>query len=334
MKKRHWMPGIIVSLGISFIAALPRVIRMEKFDINPAFFVTVYNFLFCISCWVSHQYILSFKKNLNSISPALLAAGSIALAGPYTFIMDSLISIFDAQPLLIPEVTGSKRVYVLLLRGLLIGGLMYFIAYYLYILEEKQKNSLEIEQLKRAQLAANLSSLKEQLSPHFLFNTLNTLSTLTKEETVKNYVSELANVYRYVLQYKEMDTATMQQELSFIQSYLYIIKTRLEESIEVNIQVDKSILSSKIPPLTLQLLIENAIKHNIASSSKQLRIELKNTADGFFTVGNNLQPKSAVQNNSTGIGLDNVMQRYRLLFNKEIIIEKKEASFIVKLPIA
>lgn len=334
MKKRHWMPGIIVSLGISFIAALPRVIRMEKFDINPAFFVTVYNFLFCISCWVSHQYILSFKKNLNSISPALLAAGSIALAGLYTFIMDFLISIFDARPLLIPEVTGSKRVYVLLLRGLLIGGLMYFIAYYLYILEEKQKNSLEIEQLKRAQLAANLSSLKEQLSPHFLFNTLNTLSTLTKEETVKNYVSELANVYRYVLQYKEMDTATMQQELSFIQSYLYIIKTRLEESIEVNIQVDKSILSSKIPPLTLQLLIENAIKHNIASSSKQLRIELKNTADGFFTVGNNLQPKSAVQNNSTGIGLDNVMQRYRLLFNKEIIIEKKEASFIVKLPIA
>lgn len=98
--------------------------------------------------------------------------------------------------------------------------------------------------------------------------------------------------------------------------------------------MDKSILSSKIPPLTLQLLIENAIKHNIASSSKQLRIELKNTADGFFTVGNNLQPKSAVQNNSTGIGLDNVMQRYRLLFNKEIIIEKKEASFIVKLPIA
>lgn len=328
------MPGIIVSLGISFIAALPRVIRMEKFDINPALFVTAYNFLFCIACWISHQYIVSLKKNLNSTSPALLAVGGIALAGSYTFIMDFLFSFFSKQPLLIPEVIGSKRMYVLLLRGLIIGGLMYFIAYYLYILEEKQKSSLEIEQLKRAQLAANLSSLKEQLSPHFLFNTLNTLSTLTKEETVKNYVSELANVYRYVLQYKEMDTATLQQELSFIQSYLYIIKTRLEEAIEVNIQVDKAILSSKIPPLTLQLLIENAIKHNIASSSKQLRIELKNSPDGFLVIGNNLQPKSSVQHNSTGIGLDNVMQRYRLLFNKEIIIEKKEASFIIKLPIA
>lgn len=231
-----------------------------------------------------------------------------------------------------PEIIGSRRPYILLLRGLLISGLYYFISYHLYIQSEKQKSILEIAELKQAQLAANLSSLKEQLSPHFLFNTLNTLSSLTKEKNVKDYVAELANVYRYVLHYKELDTATLQQELTFIESYLYIIKTRLEDAIDVSISVDNTVMKSRIPPLTLQLLIENATKHNVASSTKQLKVEIKNTDDGFLTVSNNFQPKASVSF-STGIGLANVMQRYRLLFNKEIIIEKTATSFNVKLPI-
>ncbi len=249
-----------------------------------------------------------------------------------SYVYDYFFSFFSEHTIQFPEILGNKRPYVLLLRGLLVSGLYYFITYHLYILSEKQKSVLEIAELKQAQLAASLSSLKEQLSPHFLFNTLNTLSSLTQEKNVKDYVSELANVYRYVLQYKELDTATLQQELSFIESYLYIIKTRLEDAIEVSISVDKALMQSPIPPLTLQLLIENAIKHNVASSSKQLKVEIKNSDNRFLTISNNFQPKVSVPF-STGIGLDNVMQRYHLLFNKDIIVEKTDTSFIVKLPI-
>jgi LytS/YehU family sensor histidine kinase len=145
-------------------------------------------------------------------------------------------------------------------------------------------------------------------------------------------VSELANIYRYVLQYKDNDLATLQQELHFIDSYLYILKTRLEDAIEIRINVDAQLLNKRMPPLTLQLLLENAIKHNIASKTRQLMIEIRSTNSSYLEVVNKLQPKTSVQHNA-GIGLDNVAQRYRLLFDKEIVIVRTEVAFSVKLPL-
>ena len=293
----------------------------------------LYNFFFCITCWIFYQYLFNKTRWLQIKRYRILISGAAILCvALLAYIYDYLFSFFSDRTLQFPEIIGNKRPYILLLRGLLVSGLYYFISYYLHVLSEKQKSTLEIAELRQAQLAANLSSLKEQLSPHFLFNTLNTLSSLTQEKNVKDYVAELANVYRYVLQYKELDTAALKQELAFIESYLYIIKTRLEDAIRISINVDATVMHSRIPPLTLQLLIENAIKHNIASSTKQLKIDIRNSADNFLLVSNNFQPKSSTPF-SAGIGLDNVMKRYRLLFDKEIIIEKSDVSFTVKLPI-
>lgn len=320
-------------MGISLIAVSPRLIRMESLD---AGFITIsilYNFCFCFTCWVLYQFLFNRTTLLHTGNLRfVIVAISIIIIGTSSFLYDYLFSFFTSRILQFPEIVGNKRPYLLLLRGMLVSGLYYFISYYLYVLSEKQKDSLEIEKLKQAQLAANLSSLKEQLSPHFLFNTLNTLSSLTKEQQVKDFVAELASVYRYVLQYRDIDKATLQQEISFIESYLYIIKARLEDAIQVDVSVDDSILSSGIAPLTLQLLIENAIKHNVASASRQLRITIKNERNDFLVVTNNIQPKSSVQF-STGIGLSNVMQRYHLLFSREIIIERSDTCFTVKLPI-
>jgi two-component system LytT family sensor kinase len=236
------------------------------------------------------------------------------------------------EALQLTNVPQSRKVLVIMLRGLIISGFYYFIIYSLHILAEKQKSKIEIEQLKQAQLQANISSLKEQLSPHFLFNTLNTLSTLTNEKPVKDFVNELANVYRYLLQYKEENTATIQKELTFIESYLYIIKTRLEQAIEIDIKVTDQVLRSMIPPLTLQILIENAVKHNIAATHKPLMINIYNIDDKELVIENNMQPKKTLAD-STGIGLDNIVKRYALLFGKEITIEKTQDLFLVKLPI-
>lgn len=331
MKKQNWIPGVIVSLGVSLIAALPRLIRMESFEFHLVAVSIAYNFAFCICCWLAHQFILD-KADQLKLNKVFIAAIAIIAVSCFAFLIDEVFALVSNNPLLLPEQAERKRHYILLLRGLVISGLFYFIAYYLHMLSEKQQNQLEIATLKQAQLAANLSSLKEQLSPHFLFNTLNTLSTLTQEQTVKDYVSELANVYRYVLQYKDSDTATLQQELHFIDSYLYILKTRLEDAIQIEINVDSHLLNQKMPPLTLQLLLENAVKHNIASKVRQLKIVIRSTSDRYLEVTNKLQPKTSVQHN-TGIGLDNVAQRYLLLFDKEIDIEKTESTFTVKLPL-
>jgi two-component system, LytTR family, sensor kinase len=333
VKRQNWILGIIISLGISLLASSPRLIRMDKIEIGFVLSSILYNFFFCIFCWFAHNSLLKSERLLYfKYNRFLLGLSSIIIIGLLVFLYDWIFSSFTDVVLQFSEIKGNKRNYILLLRGLLVSGLYYFIAYYLHILSEKQKSSIEIERLKQAQLAANLFSLKEQLSPHFLFNTLNTLSSLTQEKTVKDYVAELANVYRYVLQYKDLDKATLKNELSFIESYLYIIKTRLEDSIEIKIDVDHNLLSTKIPPLTLQLLIENAMKHNVASSSRRLVIQIYNEANEYLVINNNFQPKSSVKN-STGIGLENVLQRYRLLFNKEISIEKSETLFTVKLPI-
>jgi len=331
VKKQNWFPGLIVSLGVSLIAALARLIRMESFEINVVAISIAYNFVFCICCWLAHDFILN-KVGQLKLKKVFIAFIAITIVSSLAFPIDWLFALFNNNPLLLPEQAERKRPYILLVRGLVISGLFYFIVYYLYMLSEKQRNQLEIASLKQAQLAANLSSLKEQLSPHFLFNTLNTLSTLTKEQTVKKYVSELANVYRYVLHYKDSDTATLMDELRFMDSYLYILKIRLENAIQIEINVNQQLLNRKMPPLTLQLLLENAVKHNIASSSRPLKIEIKTDGDELLEVTNNLQIKTSVQH-SAGIGLDNVARRYRLLFDREISIWKTESAFTVKLPL-
>lgn len=281
-----------------------------------------------------HSTLLAKKKELT-IQGSLVLYIAITVAG-----VGVLISCFDwafdsltgRLPVFADDIQGTSKYISMMLRGLLLSSLHFFILYHMRVLAEKQKHSIEIAQLKQDHLEANLSSLKEQLSPHFLFNTLNTLSTLTQEATVKQYVDELANVYRYMLMYKKMDTATLGQELEFTESYLYIIKTRMEEAIAITIQVDEQFWKTLLAPFTLQLLIENAIKHNVASVSRKLDIRIYTEHDQYLVVSNNLQLKYTIPQ-SAGIGLNNIMRRYRLLFNQDIHIERTVSTFTVKLPI-
>ena len=181
-------------------------------------------------------------------------------------------------------------------------------------------------------MQARLESLKQQISPHFLFNTLNTLSTLTKEQKVKEYIAEISNVYRYLLQYKENDMVKVEEELQFIDSYLYVLRERFEDGLQVSILINVGTRNTLLPPLALQVLVENAVKHNIISSSRPLHIEIKDE-NQFIVVKNNLQQKQSLGNDSSRSGLNNIHERYRLLANKEIIIERTETDFIVKLPV-
>lgn len=333
MTTQNWKLGIGISIGIGIIGISQKLIRMDHYEYSEILLPSLYSFIFCFFNWIAHGFLL---QNIwyQRFIPNRITSGIIAILGVASTVMlcEAVLPDFNNALNQFQDLSADKKIAMLLFRGLLVSGLFYFIIYHLHILSEKQKNSIEIGHLKQAQLEASLSSLKEQLSPHFLFNTLNTLSSLTTERTVKNYVSELADVYRYLLHYKEMNTSTVEEELKFIESYFYIIKTRLEDAIEISIEVNKTLLQSKIPPLTFQLLIENAIKHNIASSSKKLKVYIYNQGNDYLVVQNNYQPKSSIQL-STGIGIANIIHRYHLLFKKEVFIERNEETFTVKLPI-
>nr|WP_250149309.1 2TM domain-containing protein [Flagellimonas sp. 389] len=180
--------------------------------------------------------------------------------------------------------------------------------------------------------SARFDALKNQLDPHFLFNSLNVLTSLIEEDPhqAQKFTTSLSKVYRYVLEQKNKDLVTVDEELNFARTYVRLLKMRFEDSIVFNIPDTSSVPDAKIVPLSLQLLLENAVKHNVVTSSKPLHITVKEEG-GMLMVTNNLQEKQVVKK-SSGVGLQNIRQRYEILTDRQVHIEKTTSDFSVSIP--
>ena len=202
----------------------------------------------------------------------------------------------------------------------------------IYFMNELRSSVEESENLKRESLSAQLNALRSQVNPHFLFNNLNTLSSLIPEnpEHAVNFVQQLSKVYRHILEVKDEKSIPLKEELEVLNAYTFLLKTRFEKNLEVTINIPAEKLQQKIVPLSLQILMENAIKHNIISMEKPLSIRVF-TEDGNLVVSNNLQVKNQVIEN-TGIGLDNIRNRYKLLGDKTVKVVSDHNSFNVYIP--
>jgi two-component system, LytTR family, sensor kinase len=202
-----------------------------------------------------------------------------------------------------------------------------------YFLHQWKQSIAEAERLKRQHTQSQLEALRNQINPHFLFNSLNTLSSLIPEDpkTSVDFVQKLSSVYRTILDLREKPVVTLREELEFLDDYIYLIKTRFGESIHFNRHIEQACYTCYLAPLSIQMLVENAIKHNITSSKKPLQITIT-ANEGQIVISNNLQPK-AQPTAGTGTGLDNIRNRYRLIFHQEIEVEKEETSFKVTLPL-
>ena len=189
------------------------------------------------------------------------------------------------------------------------------------------------EALARENVQSQLDALKNQLDPHFLFNSLNTLASLIDDENspAQNYLDKLSDVYRYVLVSREKNTVTLEEEMQFLDAYIYLNKIRFRENLQVETQLMNDTSQLHVAPLSIQMLIENAIKHNVVSKEKPLKIRIVQE-DGFLTVENNLQEKMTFEK-STKVGLQNIINRYRLLTEQQVEILRNEWSFKVKLPL-
>ncbi len=202
-----------------------------------------------------------------------------------------------------------------------------------YFICELRKSVEEKELLKRERLNAQLSALKNQVNPHFLFNNLNTLSALIPEDPglAVDFVQQMAKVYRHILEVKDEESILLHEELDVLKAYTFLLQTRFGKNLDICIDVDRDTLSQRIVPLSLQILMENAIKHNIVSSEKPLRIHLF-TSEGKLVISNTLQKKNQ-KLVSTGIGLDNIRNRYKLLGDREVAVEEGPGSFTVSIPL-
>jgi len=198
----------------------------------------------------------------------------------------------------------------------------------------KQTITLENETLKREALQSQFESLKNQLSPHFLFNSLTALKILIKEapDTAQNYVNSLSRALRYTLKSNEKQLVTLKDEMEFMESYLFLIRMRFGENLSINTSINEDLLSLNIPPLTIQTLVENAIKHNEISKRNPLSIDILTTDNESLKIINDIHEKITGEE-GTGIGLVNLSKQYQLLINKEIIIRKEDNKFSVEVPL-
>lgn len=191
---------------------------------------------------------------------------------------------------------------------------------------------IEAEKAKQESIKANYESLKNQVNPHFLFNSLNALTNLVYEDQDKaaKFIKQLSEVYRYVLDSRNKEVVSLDEELSFLDSYLFLQQIRFGDKLKIENELKP--MKGNIPPLALQMLLENAIKHNEVSQEHPLIIRLYENGSNLF-VSNNLQLKSKLINNSVGVGLENIKKRFEFLSDRPVVIEKDDKNFVVRLPI-
>ena len=225
-----------------------------------------------------------------------------------------------------------------LLKGLLLGWSVNLIFETLYeadyMFSQYKLSKAENETIRELSVAQEFDTLKSQVNPHFLFNCFNTLSSLitVDKEKAETFLNELSKVYRYLLRNNEEGVSTVENEIKFIRSYYKLLQTRHGDAVQMNIQIDKRYDSYLLPSLTLQLLTENVVKHNVLSKNKPLVIDIFTTAGNKLVVNNNLQKRS-IKAPSNNVGLQNIRAKYELLKQPGFQVMEDEKNFTVVLPV-
>jgi LytS/YehU family sensor histidine kinase len=201
-----------------------------------------------------------------------------------------------------------------------------------FLIERYRKSLAEVEKFRKENAEYQFEMLKLQLNPHFLFNSLNVLSSLVYEDQAKSaeFIRRLSDVYRYVLDNRNRELVTLREEMEFIRAFTFLQGLRFQGMIDFRFDVKDDSLGRKIAPMTLQLLIENAVKHNVASRKMPLWIEVI-SGDNDITIANNFQPKE--EQAGTGVGLKNITSRYKFLSGRKVQITNENMVFKVVIPL-
>lgn len=323
--------------GIPLLSlAIPLIFFHEECVSSPATFLREVSFTFCFTVflWEGNRRVFSFVNNKFPLYEQTrkriiwLAIGFLS----YTIVGYSVIKFILLT--LVFNIDFNWPQYFRGLRVSVIASALVTIIYetaHLFMLWKQ--SVMETESLKKAGIQAELEALKEQVNPHFMFNSLNTLAGLIPEDPVRavTFVERLADTYRYVLNMQKKELVSLEDELKFLNAFTYVLKTRFGDKLQVNIDIEEELKKHYVPPVILQILLENAVKHNIVSKEKPLTVNISSTRTGNgveITVSNPLQLKEKKEE-SSGLGLSNITKRYELLNRPLPKITVTDTSFEV-----
>ncbi|TDO71429.1 histidine kinase [Flavobacterium chryseum] len=239
------------------------------------------------------------------------------------------------QDMTLKDFFGERMLWVHLFYIILSLGVSTFMQARSFMVKWKQASKFEITQQKiiAGTASAKFESLKNQIDPHFLFNSLNVLSSLIEEnpDNAQRFTTSLSKIYRYVLEQKDKELVSVEDELSFAKTYMNLLKMRFENSLFYELPTTDINPDAKVVPLSLQLLLENTVKHNVVSEQKPLHIRIFVDGD-YLAIQNDFQKKEVLQDRQ-GVGLQNIVSRYGIITNRKVLIEQNEENFTVKIPI-
>ncbi|WP_080239815.1 sensor histidine kinase [Spirosoma rigui] len=327
--------SIVTGLFMGLISLL----FYEVIDARPEPKVALFSFgmafLFTMLIWMFNIYVNSHRG---------LPAFYELLPADYEFSVRVVICLLMSEGLLrvwtgvdmfyhMESTSTSNIAGVLQVRGLLIVAFSLITTWGVEKALAQQQAMGLISKLKEENFQAKYEVLKQQINPHFLFNSLNILKGMirTGNEDAEAYLIKLAEVYRYILQSNAKEDVVMADELLMLESYHYMLKNRFRDAIELIIDLSPETRRSVLPPLTFQMLMENCVKHNVLTQSRKLRVTVTEQA-GTVLFQNNLQPKQSLMS-ASHIGLENLTRRYEHLCGKPLMVEQDNAFFTVILPI-
>lgn len=335
--QKYLIIAFLISLGISMLVHFPTNFEQIVDDhvsgkdlLNFTMELSITTIVSFLMFVVNYFILKPFQKQEHTKYFAILV--SIVLTTVLVIFLSHLLFIIKNFILPIENHANYRSNYSF--QNLVVAAAVLICIFIIRLIFQKQTIELENEKLKTEGIQSQYDSLKNQVSPHFLFNSLNALQTLIREDadTAQKYVRHLSQVLRYTLQSNQSKTVMLTDELNFIESYLFLIQLRFGTNFKIAMHIDEEFKNYRIPPLTLQTLIENAVKHNEISKKKPLLIRLETTDNQSVKMSNPIQ-KKITEEPGTGIGLLNIGKQYHLLAGKQIIIKKVNNEFIVEIPL-
>ena len=321
--------GILISLLLKYITKVNQPAHNSFFDFIASILITilVWEGNLQIDHWMNQNFpwvVKPWRRILIHLPISMLFCASaiyLSMLAYNTYICN------------LPATTRDAFMKTSVIIGIMVSAILLSVEIGMQFFRNWKTSLLEIEKYRTESVQAQLQNLKNQINPHFLFNNLSVLSSLVYKDQDKavDFINQLSKVYRYLLDNRNNELITVDDELTFVKSYNYLLQIRFDKNIFFNMDVDDKHLTKFIPPMSLQMLIENAIKHNEISNEQPLTITVT-TSEDYLVISNNLQLRIN-QEPSSKTGLQNIKDRYKHFTNKEIEIIETINSFTVKIPV-
>ncbi|WP_310559060.1 histidine kinase [Flavobacterium sp.] len=335
---KEFPKAFIISLSIFFVLMLLKYINGNNIQFNYFLWVNFcYTMLYGLSLYYANALVFIFLDSVyktNRFSINRLIVGFVSTFC-ITFFVVFLLRIFE--DVIVEKQSFQDYIQNEEMSNFVIPVVIFLIVslaiHSFYFYKALQENKVKEQKIIAGTASAKFESLKNQIDPHFLFNSLNVLSSLIEEnpENAQKFTTSLSKIYRYVLEQKDKELVSVEEELAFAKTYMNLLKMRFENSLFYELPATVNIADAKVVPLSLQLLLENTVKHNVVSEQRPLHIRIYVEGD-YLTIQNDYQKKEVLQERN-GVGLQNIINRYGIITNRKVLIEQSEQTFTVKIPI-